>query len=971
MSMMTQKKIATQILERALQKKASPFGGMNFFSGDNVIAAKPAVPKPAVPMPPANTYDARPAAVQAARPSGLPQHPNPSDKPPALMNLGPHLQQQQELANKLPFSEWQKNPVGPPPAYDAAKYTKPTMAQNVGGGLIGRPVTDSQRHERAVGDYYNGLADNISGQNPSVFGRIIGYKNKMHPDDVNAGLEFINKNAPARMVGTSSPFMYASPASPGVAAAAAFARSPAGLNVAQQVAQQGSRVVQTATGAPLIMGGAAGAGAAPLATAAAPSAAGQFAQGAAMLGGTVAAQAGLDAAGFGPAAVDPAQSLGAAGNNTPAPDGTAAAQTQATQQPAPATAPATAPQAAGDQAQQQPDQPAAKAAPQNFQQLQTETTAILQDKNAAPEAKHGAMQKLMQAHADANPEQAAALGQGLKDKMAGVQTEASAQFDKSFEAAADNEIDTAFRAWKAQNPNSSPQEAGNFLGDITSQIKAMPPEAQWAMGVGVPLALLGLGMSVFGGGGFGSMLMTVLGLGAAGFGAASGGMLGADAQGAVNSGLGNIGQMLAPLLGINVPNKEDIQNRLTAAAKQGPQQAQAELDKVRAELQPYAKFSPESQKFLTESADKNYMFNQAQQYGEQNFSELADARLKNPVGRTWAQYAGNLAGLTGEAANQPGTWSASVLGAPGTDTRKQTVQNTMAQGGWEKQQSARNYRIIEKVSRCWKGYEPVPGKAPYSDNSCRPKGKAKKKKKVEKKAADGFSAVPFNPALGPKPPGNPRPDQVYNHQLYQSRAFLKAQQKNPTKIPPGWYKELDNYYGGKMPARPGGAPPAAAQPVQAPVVSQPAPVRQPAQSVKPATPPVPVTRPAPAPNTAPTKPTPTPTTGGRAIMTQAAPTQNPADAIYDQQAALRKQNPRLGTKAITTIMQKRLQRPPAAPSTPAPVTPQIVQNVTSPAATKTKRPTDFFSGSTPNINGIADQVREYQRLRAKEQGNTN
>lgn len=41
------------------------------------------------------------------------------------------------------------------------------------------------------------------------------------------------------------------------------------------------------------------------------------------------------------------------------------------------------------------------------------------------------------------------------------------------------------------------------------------------------------------------------------------------------------------------------------------------------------------------------------------------------------------------------------------------------------------YEFGIKVARCWSGYEPVPGKAPYSDNSCRPKGK--KKKKQEKK----------------------------------------------------------------------------------------------------------------------------------------------------------------------------------------------------------------------------------------------
>lgn len=40
--------------------------------------------------------------------------------------------------------------------------------------------------------------------------------------------------------------------------------------------------------------------------------------------------------------------------------------------------------------------------------------------------------------------------------------------------------------------------------------------------------------------------------------------------------------------------------------------------------------------------------------------------------------------------------------------------------------------------RCWAGYEPVPGKEPYSDGSCRPAGSKKKKKdkKKEKSASD-------------------------------------------------------------------------------------------------------------------------------------------------------------------------------------------------------------------------------------------
>jgi hypothetical protein len=37
-----------------------------------------------------------------------------------------------------------------------------------------------------------------------------------------------------------------------------------------------------------------------------------------------------------------------------------------------------------------------------------------------------------------------------------------------------------------------------------------------------------------------------------------------------------------------------------------------------------------------------------------------------------------------------------------------------------------------KAARCWAGYEPVPGKAPYSENSCRPKRKKKKSKEPSK-----------------------------------------------------------------------------------------------------------------------------------------------------------------------------------------------------------------------------------------------
>lgn len=41
---------------------------------------------------------------------------------------------------------------------------------------------------------------------------------------------------------------------------------------------------------------------------------------------------------------------------------------------------------------------------------------------------------------------------------------------------------------------------------------------------------------------------------------------------------------------------------------------------------------------------------------------------------------------------------------------------------------------VIKLARCWAGYEPVPGKKPFSNDSCRPKAKSKKSTKEEKKA---------------------------------------------------------------------------------------------------------------------------------------------------------------------------------------------------------------------------------------------
>jgi hypothetical protein len=76
------------------------------------------------------------------------------------------------------------------------------------------------------------------------------------------------------------------------------------------------------------------------------------------------------------------------------------------------------------------------------------------------------------------------------------------------------------------------------------------------------------------------------------------------------------------------------------------------------------------------------------------------------------------------------------------------LENNSVKSGASVQQAGAAF--AQKLARCWKGYEPVPGKKPYSNDSCRPVGsKSKDKKKSEKKAASPFG--PAQPITGPRP----------------------------------------------------------------------------------------------------------------------------------------------------------------------------------------------------------------------------
>lgn len=75
---------------------------------------------------------------------------------------------------------------------------------------------------------------------------------------------------------------------------------------------------------------------------------------------------------------------------------------------------------------------------------------------------------------------------------------------------------------------------------------------------------------------------------------------------------------------------------------------------------------------------------------------------------------------------QAGSWDCSEWSA---ETGKKKLPEHV-----KKQEEKKALEAVAKLARCWAGYEPVPGKEPFSNDSCRPK--AKSKKQEEKKGSN-------------------------------------------------------------------------------------------------------------------------------------------------------------------------------------------------------------------------------------------
>jgi hypothetical protein len=379
--------------------------------------------------------------------------------------------------------------------------------------------------------------------------------------------------------------------------------------------------------------------------------------------------------------------------------------------------------------QQQPAQAATPAQPPEQQQTVPDSVRAWGGslpEQATPEQRDQANQAQQQL-ADKSPEEKQELSTAINEPKSPAAQKLNAN-------GANNYVTEA-----AANPNdpppTDPKGYGAWAQGKLNEFGQLDPMAQLAIGAGLSIGVVSMLSSMMGGGGMGTMLLGALGLGTAGLVGASTGMLGNDAKGWVNDAFSG----LVTAFGGNVPNEADIRARLETAAKQGPEAAKAELEKVRGEVKPYAAFSQDAGKFLNDSADPNYLYNQAKGYGRDNYAELAPQSTSYgiPTGAITSAIFGKPTMEDADPNNR--TWNEWAWGAPGSAQREKNVETGVQRKGFKEVRSSVAAAVMQKAARCWAGYEPVPGKKPYSNNSCRPKSKTKKK--TEKKADASCIAV--------------------------------------------------------------------------------------------------------------------------------------------------------------------------------------------------------------------------------------
>lgn len=203
--------------------------------------------------------------------------------------------------------------------------------------------------------------------------------------------------------------------------------------------------------------------------------------------------------------------------------------------------------------------------------LKAQDALAAEIKDLPPEQQQAKVQEGVQAHVAALPPEEQ---QGLQDVATGnVDTPAAKQFNEKVEGPVkDQYVKDEYAKQTANNPNTSPQQAGGILNSIMDGWNNMPNEMKWMMGIGLGGGLLGIMSSMFGGGGGGMGMLGLLGLGAAGLAGAAGGMFGQGAQDMMGGMVGQLGQatgMIPKDMDLSALKGDDAVQRATDASSGG------------------------------------------------------------------------------------------------------------------------------------------------------------------------------------------------------------------------------------------------------------------------------------------------------------------------------------------------------------------------------------------------------------------
>ncbi|NDD52520.1 hypothetical protein EBZ39_01350 [bacterium] len=436
----------------------------------------------------------------------------------------------------------------------------------------------------------------------------------------------------------------------------------------------------------------------------------------------------------------------------------------------------------------QPAQPASGAdgifTPEFQQKVNQATTPEAQQAVRAEAA-----DKLQQFIAN-NPEYA----QGLKDIQAGqTNTDAAQKLTANMQQYQSTLIGEEFEKLKQANPGTNfndPSTWASFARQATdtamTKFNELPMEHKLLAALGMGGGLIGLLTSLFGGGGLGSGLLGALGLAVGGGAAAAGGVFGDDVRAQTGELLNNMANFFG---GVNVPTAEQIsgpQAEQQAAQKIHDAMNQKNDSGVRGgwaagqqtlndQLGPAdmllsaprelaitslmglqgsnkPKNSREAAALLDSikarhqtARQPNFLYNQVRN------KALAEVR-ENPKVRSLLEARKN---------KSPWTPALEVGGPmlvpehlkmflnpngslPAGITEEDLVDNMLrnAYGEYKAhEKKGFSMNIAQKIyfkqaalkaARCWSGYEPVPGKAPYTPGSCRPKGSKPKPKRKKK-----------------------------------------------------------------------------------------------------------------------------------------------------------------------------------------------------------------------------------------------